>query len=41
MVDLYYDTLHFSDTVLYFAATENGLVYIGTQAEKFNLPSKT
>ncbi|EHV5201178.1 methylated-DNA--[protein]-cysteine S-methyltransferase [Listeria monocytogenes] len=34
MVDLYYDTLHFSDTVLYFAATENGLVYIGTQAEK-------
>ncbi|EAE5857755.1 methylated-DNA--[protein]-cysteine S-methyltransferase [Listeria monocytogenes] len=34
MVDLYYDTLHFSDTVLYFAATENGLVYIGTQVEK-------
>ncbi|EIU5788818.1 methylated-DNA--[protein]-cysteine S-methyltransferase [Listeria monocytogenes] len=34
MVDLYYDTLHFSDTVLYFAATENGLVYIGTQSEK-------
>ncbi|EFB0932590.1 methylated-DNA--[protein]-cysteine S-methyltransferase [Listeria monocytogenes] len=34
MADLYYDTLHFSDTELYFAATENGLVYIGTQAEK-------
>ncbi|EAF2356514.1 methylated-DNA--[protein]-cysteine S-methyltransferase [Listeria monocytogenes] len=34
MADLYYDTLHFSDTVLYFAATENGLFYIGTQAEK-------
>ncbi|EDI8767501.1 cysteine methyltransferase [Listeria monocytogenes] len=34
MAGLYYDTLHFSDTVLYFAATENGLVYIGTQAEK-------
>ncbi|OFF81391.1 cysteine methyltransferase [Listeria monocytogenes] len=34
MADLYYDTLHFSDTVLYFVATENGLVYIGTQAEK-------
>ncbi|OFF53730.1 cysteine methyltransferase [Listeria monocytogenes] len=34
MADLYYDTLHFSDTVLYFAATENGLVYIGTQSEK-------
>ncbi|ECB9785226.1 methylated-DNA--[protein]-cysteine S-methyltransferase [Listeria monocytogenes] len=34
MADLYYDTLHFSDTVLYFAAMENGLVYIGTQAEK-------
>ncbi|EAC8105268.1 methylated-DNA--[protein]-cysteine S-methyltransferase [Listeria monocytogenes] len=34
MADLYYDTLHFSDTVLYFAATENGLVYIGTLAEK-------
>ncbi|EPD9051175.1 methylated-DNA--[protein]-cysteine S-methyltransferase [Listeria monocytogenes] len=37
MVDLYYDTLHFSDTVLYFAATENGLVYIGIQAEKIQL----
>ncbi|EAC9078469.1 methylated-DNA--[protein]-cysteine S-methyltransferase [Listeria monocytogenes] len=40
MVDLYYDTLHFSDTVLYFAATENGLVYIGTQAEKIQSAKK-
>ncbi|EAE8347194.1 methylated-DNA--[protein]-cysteine S-methyltransferase [Listeria monocytogenes] len=34
MADLYYDTLHFSDTELYFAATKTGLVYVGTKAEK-------
>ncbi|EHC5261688.1 methylated-DNA--[protein]-cysteine S-methyltransferase [Listeria monocytogenes] len=34
MTDLYYDTLHFSDTELYFAATKMGLVYVGTKAEK-------
>ncbi|EAC6260232.1 cysteine methyltransferase, partial [Listeria monocytogenes] len=28
MTDLYYDTLHFSDTELYFAATKMGLVYV-------------
>lgn len=34
MTDLYYDTLHFSDTELYFAATKTGLFYVGTKAEK-------
>ncbi|EAH0334764.1 cysteine methyltransferase, partial [Listeria monocytogenes] len=34
MTDLYYDTLHFSDTELYFAATKMGLFYVGTKAEK-------
>ncbi|EHC2042625.1 methylated-DNA--[protein]-cysteine S-methyltransferase [Listeria monocytogenes] len=34
MTGLYYDTLRFSDTEIYFAATDAGLFYIGTQAEK-------
>ncbi|EAD7601251.1 cysteine methyltransferase [Listeria monocytogenes] len=34
MTGLYYDTLRFSDTEIYFAAADAGLFYIGTQAEK-------
>ncbi|MBC2185601.1 methylated-DNA--[protein]-cysteine S-methyltransferase [Listeria sp. FSL L7-0229] len=31
MATLYYDTIHFSEKELYFAATDVGLVYIGTK----------
>ncbi|MBF2398796.1 methylated-DNA--[protein]-cysteine S-methyltransferase [Listeria marthii] len=34
MATLYYDTIHFSEKELYFAATYVGLVYIGTQEEQ-------
>ncbi|EFR86931.1 MULTISPECIES: methylated-DNA--[protein]-cysteine S-methyltransferase [Listeria] len=34
MATLYYDTIHFSEKELYFAATDVGLVYIGTQEEQ-------
>ncbi|MBF2392931.1 methylated-DNA--[protein]-cysteine S-methyltransferase [Listeria marthii] len=34
MATLYYDAIHFSEKELYFAATDVGLVYIGTQEEQ-------
>ncbi|MBC1999940.1 methylated-DNA--[protein]-cysteine S-methyltransferase [Listeria marthii] len=34
MATLYYDTIHFSEKELYFAAKDVGLVYIGTQEEQ-------
>ncbi|MBF2363502.1 methylated-DNA--[protein]-cysteine S-methyltransferase [Listeria marthii] len=34
MATLYYDTIHFSEKELYFAAIDVGLVYIGTQEEQ-------